>query len=168
MSKSSNNNNSHSHPKFTNTIFTSVQPFRNSSSLFPSHDRRIGITISSGYHPESHCVMVLVEEEQPSFISTQLGEYVEPSECESFTLKKISQIAESCRRQSSELIEHAERLEKLINQNSPIIDMSKIDKDEDHKQIKAENRILHTHTPNKAIMRSAPVIRPSQLDLDEI
>lgn len=127
--------NPNSHPRFTNTIFTSLSQFINSSSLFPTHDRRIGLTVTCGYHPEHKQVMVLVEEEQPSFISTSMGEYVEPDKAESITRQTCSTLAETCRRQAKELIEHAERLEKLCNQNQPLIDPSKIDKDSDHHSI---------------------------------
>lgn len=127
--------NPNSHPRFTNTLFTSLSQFTNSSSLFPTHDRRIGLTVTCGYHPEHKQVMVLVEEEQPSFISTSVGEYVEPGEAEVTVRKTCSTLAETCRRQAKELLEHAERLERLAKQSQPLIDPSKIDKDSDHESI---------------------------------
>lgn len=158
--------NPNSHPKFTNVIFSSLFPFTNSSSLFPTHDRRIGLTISCGYHPEEKQVMVLIEEELPSFISTSCGEYVEPDDCEETVRTSCRKIAQVCRRQAQELVQHAERLEKLANQNSPIIDESKIDKNKDHEVVFAE-----IAKPKKVASVSSaylPTHRSVSLDLDDI
>jgi hypothetical protein len=164
--------NPNSHPRFTNTLFTSVSPFINSSDLFPTHDRRIGLTVSCGYHPEHKRVMVLIEEEQPSFISTSVGEYVNPESAELTIRQTCSQLADSCRRQAKELIEHAERLERLAKQNLPLIDTSKLDKDSDHKTVIDTN-------PQKTPPRSSYVpvstrsdshlaSRSVMLDMDDI
>lgn len=131
--------NPNSHPKFTNTLFSSVSQFVNSSSLFPTHDRRIGLTVTCGYHPEHKRVMVLVEEEQPSFLSTSVGEYIDPDKAESTVRQTCSQVAESCRRQAQELIEHATRLERLATQKQPIIDVAKVDTDKDHHIVVSSN-----------------------------
>jgi hypothetical protein len=164
--------NKNSHPRFTNTLFSSIEPFRNSSDLFPSHDRRIGISASCGYHPEEKCVMVLIEEERPSFVSTSVGEYVQPNEAEAFLRQSISEIAKSCRRTANELLDHAERLEKLTKQNSPILPLSQIDKEEDHKTPNMESVKFTKQVyprPAQAQPHRARVQPPSQsLDLDDI
>lgn len=142
--------NPNSHPRFTNILFTSLSQFTNSSSLFPTHDRRIGLTVSCGYHPEHRCVMVEIEEEQPSFISTSIGEYVSPDTAELTVRQKCRELADMCRSQAKELMEHANRLDLLSTQNLPIIDHSKIDKDSDHEVIylpKKEKREVSTYRP---------------------
>ena len=164
--------NDHSHPRFTNVLFTSVSPFVNSSSLFPTHDRRIGIVVTCGYHPEEKCVMVLLEEEQPSFISTSVGEYFEPEKVEIITRQKCSELAETCRKQAKELMEHANRLQTLATQKQPLIDISRIDKDSDHEIVV----LVRQEKPEKYRQAhqtcSPPVARApratSSLDMDDI
>ena len=160
--------NPNSHPKFKNTLFVSTSPFVNSSDLFPRSDRQIGLTVSCGYHPEEKHVMVLVEDEQPSFISSQTGEYVEPDKAETLTRQKLSQLVETCRRQAKELTEHANRLEKFYTQNLPLIDASKIDTDKDH-QIREEvifHKQVYKPHPHKPATAS---LKPSAgLSLDDI
>ena len=164
--------NPNSHPRFTNVLFTSISPFVNSSSLFPSHDRRIGLTVTCGYHPEHKRVMVLVEEEQPSFLSTNIGEYIEPNEAESTIRKSCRAVADTCHKQAAELIQHAERLEKLANQNLPIIDVSKIDKDKDHQLIissRYEEPVKkRNHTTSSLPQRVESSHRSVSLDMDDI
>ncbi len=174
--------NPNSHPKFTNTLFASTSPFVNSSNLFPSHDRRIGLTVTCGYHPEAKRVMVLVEDEQPSFISSQTGEYIEPDKVEGFVRQKLSQLVETCRRQAKELTEHANRLEKLYTQNLPLIDTSKIDTDDDHKiRDQGDGEVTFhkqtykphaTHKPTTASPKPSafkpPAVKSSGLNLDDI
>lgn len=158
--------NPNSHPRFTNTIFSSLSQFINSSDLFPTHDRRIGLIVTCGYHPEHDRVMVLIEEELPSFISTSCGEYIDPDQCEEETRNSCQKIAESCRRQAQELLQHAERLEKLATKNSPIIDVSKIDKDKDHEVI-----FVEISKPKKTALVSpaySPTPRSVSLDMDDI
>jgi hypothetical protein len=164
--------NPNSHPRFTNTLFTSVSPFVNSSDLFPTHDRRIGLTVSCGYHPEHKRVMVLVEEEQPSFLSTSIGEYVNPDSVESTVRQTCSQLADSCRRQAKELIEHAERLERLAKQKQPLIVISKLDKDSDHRIYDVEVRQTrpertHQHQP-RAFHEPVNNRSAVTLDMDDI
>lgn len=161
--------NPNSHPKFTNTLFASTSPFVNSSNLFPRSDRRIGLTVSCGYHPEAKRVMVLIEDEQPSFISSQTGEYTEPDKAEDLTRQKLSSLIETCRRQAKELTEHANRLEKLYKQNLPLIDVSKIDTDADHKIRAQEEVVFHkqTYKPSAATIRP-PAVKSSPLSLDDI
>lgn len=159
--------NPNSHPKFTNTLFTSTSQFVNSSNLFPSHDRRIGLTVTCGYHPEAKRVMVLIEDEQPSFISSQTGEYVEPDKAESMVRQKLSSLVETCRRQAKELMEHANRLEKLQMQNSSLIDASKIDTDADHKvreEVVFHKQVYKANTPKP----TPPIVKSSPLSLDDI
>lgn len=163
--------NPNSHPKFTNTLFASTSQFVNSSNLFPSHDRRIGLTVTCGYHPEAKCVMVLIEDEQPSFISSQTGEYVEPDKAESMVRQKLSQLVETCRRQAKELMEHANRLEKLHMQNLPLIDASKIDTNEDHRvrdqgerEVVFHKQVYKAHLPKP----QTQTIKSSPLSLDDI
>lgn len=166
--------NPNSHPRFTNKLFSSLSQFVNSSDLFPTHDRRIGVTVTCGYHPEHKRVMVEIEEELPSFLSTSCGEYVDPGSAESTLRQKCSQMADTCRRQAKELIEHAERLERLANQKQPLIDSTKIDKDKDH-QIVVSSRYEEPirkqnngRTFHKTIT-SEPVARRSiSLDMDDI
>lgn len=158
--------NPNSHPRFTNVLFTSLSQFINSSSLFPTHDRRIGLTVSCGYHPEHRRVMVQVEEEQPSFISTSTGEYVEPDKVESTLRQKCSQLAATCRLQAQELLQHAERLEKLAKQNLPIIDTSKLDKDSDHRIVSSQEKTekyRQAYSPVERVSRTV-----SSLDMDDI
>lgn len=163
--------NPNSHPKFTQTLLTSTSQFVNSSNLFPSHDRRIGLTVTCGYHPEAKRVMVLIEDEQPSFISSQTGEYVEPDKAESMVHQKLSQLVETCRRQAKELIEHANRLEKLHMQNLPLIDASKIDTNEDHRVRDQAEREITFH---KQVYKAHPtkpqtqIVKSSPLSLDDI
>lgn len=160
--------NPNSHPRFTNILFASLSQFTNSSSLFPSHDRRIGLTVSCGYHPEHRRVMVEIEEEQPSFISTSVGEYVEPEKAELTVRQKCSELAEMCRRQAKELMEHAERLEGLATQKHPLIDVSKLDKDSDHEVIPSmrqekTEKYRQTYSPVERVSRAV-----SSLDMDDI
>lgn len=163
--------NPNSHPKFTNVLFTSISQFVNSSSLFPTHDRRIGLTVTCGYHPEHKRVMVLVEEEQASFLSTSVGEYIEPDKAESVVRRTCSTIAETCRKQAKELIEHAERLERLANQEQDVIDSSRVDKDKDHLVIphsKYEEPVKRRNHTIPLPQRVKLSHRSVSLDMDDI
>lgn len=162
--------NPNSHPKFTNTLFASTSQFVNSSNLFPSHDRRIGLTVTCGYHPEAKRVMVLIEDEQPSFISSQTGEYIEPDKAESMVRQKLSSLVETCRRQAKELMEHANRLESIHNQYLPIIDDSKIDTNEDHRVRDQGEReaVFHKQVYKAHPAKLTSAVKSSPLSLDDI
>ncbi len=112
------------------SLFTSVEKFINSSEFFPTHDRRIGISIRAGYHPEYHQNMVEIDEERPSFISTNRGEYVTIDLAEEKVKERILELAEYCLKVSEELKEHSNRLIQILEtcsgDNSTILDMEKI------------------------------------------
>lgn len=112
--------------------------------------------------------MVEVEEEQPSFISTSIGEYVSPDTAELTVRQKCRELADMCRSQAKELMEHAERLERLATQKLPIIDVSKIDKDSDHKVIPSvrQEKYRQAHQTYSPVERASRAV--SSLDMDDI
>lgn len=102
--------------RLPSTLFTSVEPFINSSDYFPSHDRRIGITIRAGYHPDYRRVMVEIDEERPSFVATSRGEYIDVGESQDKIKQRLDELADYCLTVARELQEHADRLKLASKQ----------------------------------------------------
>lgn len=94
-------------------LFSSISRFIHSSDYFPTTDRRLGLSARIGYHPDYKRVMVEIEEERPSFISTTRGEYVEVEEANVKIAQTSSELAEYCQEVAKELLEHAERLREI-------------------------------------------------------
>lgn len=115
--------------------------------------------------------MVLVEEQHSSFVSTSIGEYVDPDKAESHIRESARQIAKSCRRTANELLDHAERLEAISKQSSPILSTSQIDKEEDHRMPDIEpTKFTKQLYPKAGKQQSYPRSHPQSqpLDLDDI
>lgn len=91
-------------------LYTSSSRFINSSDYFPSHDRNLGITVRAGYHPHHNRVMVEIDEERPSFVSTSRGEYVSVDQAEDKIRERMVELADYCQKVAEELLEHSRRL----------------------------------------------------------
>lgn len=94
-------------------LFSSIERFIHSSDYFPTSDRRLGLSACIGYHPDYKRVMVEIEEERPSFLSTTRGEYVEVEEANVKIAQTASELASYCQEVARELLEHAERLREI-------------------------------------------------------
>lgn len=94
-------------------LFSSIERFVHSSDYFPTSDRRLGLSARIGYHPDYKRIMVEIEEERPSFLSTTRGEYVEVEEANVKLAQTALELAEYCREVAKELLEHAERLREI-------------------------------------------------------
>lgn len=107
-------------------LFSSISRFIHSSDYFPTLDRRIGLSARIGYHPDYKRIMVEIEEERPSFVSTTRGEYVEIEEANEKLSQVAGELADYCQEVAKELIEHAERLRE-VNRRGEIIKQSQIE-----------------------------------------
>lgn len=137
-------------------IYSSISRFINSSDYFPTHDRRIGISVRSGYHPEYKQVMIEISEERPSFVSTNRGEYIEiDEETDDKIREKLIELSDYCLKVSDELREHSERLREEAKRET-VIDKEKIRELENREsatdtysteeESRAHTR-THTHAP---------------------
>lgn len=138
-------------------IASFISRFENSSDYFPSHDRRIGLSIRAGYHPDYQQTMVEICEERPSFVSTTNGEYTTPSEADENIRSRARNLASYCEIIAQELLEHKERLLKIANTQGDILDLSDLNTNE-YENVHSMHSVFESENSprNNSALRSAP------------
>lgn len=147
-------------------LFSSISRFIHSSDYFPTVDRRIGLSARIGYHPDYKRVVIEIEEERPSFVSTTRGEYVDIDEANEKLSQVALELADYCQEVAKELVEHAERLRE-VSRRGEIIKQSQIEaiaRDES-----AGARVSHAEescapVKSKSHARVRPIETPPLLD----
>lgn len=150
-------------------LFSSVEQFTNSSDLYPTHDRQIGIAIginSSG--------SIQIEEEYPSFLSSTRGEIVDLEDVDDRLREKCKELSSNCRAIAKELITHAKRLEEVANRKDPIINNEQLAK---YQFTNTSTGIPSYTSPDPSLLKTRSLKAPSHpslrslsssLDLDDI
>lgn len=147
-------------------LFSSISRFVHSSDYFPTLDRRIGLSARIGYHPDYKRVMVEIEEERPSFVSTNRGEYVEIDEANEKLSQVALELADYCQEVAKELMEHAERL-KEVGRRGEIIKQSQIEaiaRDENGAERRVHTEESRAPVKSKAHAGVRPIETPPLLD----
>lgn len=152
-------------------LFSSISRFVHSSDYFPSSDRRLGLSARIGYHPDYKRVMVEIEEERPSFVSTTRGEYVEVGEVNAKLAQTASELADYCQEVAKELLEHAERLRE-IGKRGEIVNLAHLEsiaRDESRGEskggrIEPNHEESRVHAKSKTHARVRPTDTPSLSD----
>lgn len=142
-------------------LFSSISHFVHSSDYFPGSDRRLGLSARIGYHPDYKRVMVEIEEERPSYVSTTRGEYVEVGEANEKLIQTAGELADYCQEVARELLEHANRLRE-IGKRGEIVNPSQLElivRDES----KGE-RIETNHGESRAHVRSKSHARVDRIE----
>lgn len=148
-------------------LFSSISRFIHSSDYFPTLDRRIGLSARIGYHPDYKRVMVEIEEERPSFVSTTRGEYIDIEEANAKLMQRASELADYCQEVAKELLEHAERLRE-VSKKGEIVNPSQLEsiaRDESKGgKIETNHEESRAHARSKSHTRVRPTDNPSLLD----
>lgn len=147
--------------RLSTDIFSSICRFVHSSDYFPTTDRRLGLSARVGYHPDYKRVMVEIEEERPSFVSTTRGEYIETEEANAKLMQKALELADYCQEVAKELLEHAERLRE-VSKKGEIVNLSQLEsiaRDESK-----ERRTEPSHEESRAYAKSKSHARGRSTD----
>lgn len=112
--------------RLSTDLISSSERFENSSDLFPSRDRLLGVSARIGYHPDYKRVVVEISEDRPSFVTTNRGEYCDIEESgEKYKLACL-ELASYAEKVARELMEHSNRLRQEANRQVSMLDVDRL------------------------------------------